>query len=265
MLMAFGWRSLFVLHGGAGARRGAGDRPRPQGDRGAGPVAAPPARARRSLRRAAPQPPFPVGGRGDGRLDRGALCAGDVPAVHPDRPGGAFARRVRARHAAAVGQLLRWARSPPARCSTGSGRTGWSRPASASSWRAASALALLLVWEPSFLRVMLPVGVSRLRHRARHAGDVDRRPRRRSPPSPARPRRCSASCRWGRGCWSGRSARSLGDPVLACGLTIPAMGLIACLAYASYRRRLPAGLPARRSKARAARRSLAAQAPTPAE
>ena len=36
-----------------------------------------------------------------GRLDRGALRAGDVPALHPDRPGRAVARRVRARHAAA--------------------------------------------------------------------------------------------------------------------------------------------------------------------
>jgi len=126
-----------------------------------------------------------------------------------------------------------------------------------------SGAALVLVWEPTFLHVMGPVGLSAfgiaLMMPAITTGALA--------PFPHIAGAAAALMgfmQMGAGLLGGSLGALLGDPVRAFGLVVPAMGLIACLAHASYRRRRAAGRPVRRGDARRARCDLI-EAPTPAE
>ena len=105
LLVAAGWRSVFVAMVGFGlavvhrhrhrhARDGDGRRRAPA-----------PAGARGGLRGDPRRPPLPDLRRHRRLRGRRALRPGDLPAVHPDGPGRALAGGLRPRHAVPVGQL----------------------------------------------------------------------------------------------------------------------------------------------------------------
>ncbi|TPE53958.1 multidrug effflux MFS transporter [Amaricoccus solimangrovi] len=103
-------------------------------------------------------------------------------------------------------------------------------------------LTLLLFWEPSFARVMGPVAIS-----AFGIGFV--MPAMMTAAMAPFPKAGGAAAsmmgfiQMGSGLVAGSLGAMMGDPVLAMGTVIPAMGLICCLAYLAHRRRLRAEGP----------------------
>jgi MFS transporter, DHA1 family, multidrug resistance protein len=94
--------------------------------------------------------------------------------------------------------------------------------------------AMLLVWEPSFLRVMVPVAVYAF-------GIAFVMPAMSTAALVPFPHIAGAAAsmmgflQMGAGLAIGTLGAALGDPVLAMGLLIPSMGAAACLAYLAYR------------------------------